>query len=83
MNRFIAALLRIALSSLPVALGHPALAGADTLGIAAVSAANMVAVPITAAHAVAAEPAPHEWAICGLQLPPRIRVAFPGHPPEQ
>ena len=56
MNRFIAALLRIALSSLPVALGHPALAGADTLGIAAVSAANMVAVPITAAHAVAAAP---------------------------
>jgi hypothetical protein len=52
-SRFIPTLLRIALCFLPVAVGHSADALDDTIGMAAVSASDPVAVPNTATHAVA------------------------------
>ena len=53
MNRFIPTLLRIALSFLPVAVGHSADALDETIGRAAVSASDPVAVPNPATHALA------------------------------
>ena len=56
MNKFIPTLLRIALSSLHVAVGYPADALDDTKVIAVVSASDLVAVPKTAIRAIATVP---------------------------
>lgn len=53
MKRLVPTLFRIALSSLPVALGHAADALDDVPGIAALSASDQVTMPNTATHGVA------------------------------